>query len=1132
MILDKKKIEELLEVVRKRYPNWAGFADPSFNKDEVNYKQSTVTKAHELLSKDQLQDLLDKGKFDEIVRRLEKIGSDNNLLWRSVPMSGDLGILYQPNFDTQGFCKIVFDLLYGPGKAHERLNRYADYVKTNNLPNKWTFPTYFLFMCHPETEIFIKPRAIKWFVQFVGGPKTFSSVPTPPTYVTVKQIAGQLKEGLNEYGPRDMVDIQSFIYVCADVARGSTERLLSKEKKDEFSELFHEFSESYLLTSGEEHHAAYTDGRERGRKNYAVITANEKVGTDVTKDVLLKLLPYVNSPSNQEKGVWIHIAPAINGDIRLWFQNIGWTKPEDWPQIAEAILRLINRCNDNPNDLQTAINGFTQLPYAKGFQSGILTPILNALRPDDFILINNKSRRVINYFANTSYKQGLVEYPAINETAKELIHELSEEFTKHDSLGIRHADLFDMFSHWLVAIKKFDFNGVCYWKIAPGQDAWKWEACREGGFIAIGWDELDDLSNVTRTEFNERRDNLLAKHKGEPGWTKAGLEQVWKFRNIKEGDCIVANKGTNMVLGIGTVVGKYEFVPNTSHGHYLPVEWEDLTKRRIDEQGWKRTIVKLNKEKFDSISKAQLIQDEPEVNPRCPFSIKTFELLKELHKNSTREFYKQHQNELEEHVEEPFQALFREVATKLPPAISDFMETERGLFSRIPKNDFGRGGAWDFYWGAFYPKDGKRIEDAQLFMWINRDRLEFGFYIGEYAGEKRKRFLRNCQENLDSLITILKGNMDEVFVYGEREDFVGSLGGETKSTTTSWLDWLRNPGEVGIHAAILLSRNEVLRSSAEQLIQQISDSFEQLFPLVLLAVSDNPLPMIGEYLSPVEIDHIWPGYTLADCAEETYFSEEILRRWKRAIERKRQAIIYGPPGTGKTYIAEKLAKHLIAGGNGIIEVIQFHPAYAYEDFIQGIRPQLRGDGRLDYSLVPGRFLEFCQNAQSCQGCCVLILDEINRANLARVFGELMYLLEYRDQEVPLAGGGIFRIPGNIRIIGTMNTADRSIALVDHALRRRFAFLALYPEYEILRCYHKKTDFKVEGLIGVLQQLNNQIGEKHYAVGISFFLRDDLAEQLEDVWRMEIEPYIEEYFFDQQDKAKEFYWDRIKQKALS
>jgi 5-methylcytosine-specific restriction protein B len=128
------------------------------------------------------------------------------------------------------------------------------------------------------------------------------------------------------------------------------------------------------------------------------------------------------------------------------------------------------------------------------------------------------------------------------------------------------------------------------------------------------------------------------------------------------------------------------------------------------------------------------------------------------------------------------------------------------------------------------------------------------------------------------------------------------------------------------------------------------------------------------------------------------------------IERKGQAILYGPPGTGKTFIAEQLAKHLIGGGNGFSELVQFHSAYSYEDFIQGIRPQSQ-DGELKYSLAPGRFIEFCKKAESCEGLCVLIIDEINRANLAQVFGELMYLLEYRDKKIRLAGSSeLFGIP--------------------------------------------------------------------------------------------------------------------------
>lgn len=266
-------------------------------------------------------------------------------------------------------------------------------------------------------------------------------------------------------------------------------------------------------------------------------------------------------------------------------------------------------------------------------------------------------------------------------------------------------------------------------------------------------------------------------------------------------------------------------------------------------------------------------------------------------------------------------------------------------------------------------------------------------------------------------------------------------------------------------------------------------------------------------------------YTLEDAAAATGYEEETLQRWIAAIERKGQAVFYGPPGTGKTFLAQQLARHLVGGGDGFWELVQFHPAYAYEDFMQGIRPLTEG-GSVRYEMVPGRFMDFCTRARRRRDVCVFIIDEINRANIAGVFGELMYLLEYRAAEVPLAGGGVFAIPDNVRLIGTMNTADRSIALVDHALRRRFAFIHLPPSEAVLRRYHAATGFPVEKLIAVLRRLNNQIGDPHYHVGHSFFLRPDLATHLPDIWRMEIELYLEEYFFDQPQRVDAFRWAQV------
>jgi len=271
-------------------------------------------------------------------------------------------------------------------------------------------------------------------------------------------------------------------------------------------------------------------------------------------------------------------------------------------------------------------------------------------------------------------------------------------------------------------------------------------------------------------------------------------------------------------------------------------------------------------------------------------------------------------------------------------------------------------------------------------------------------------------------------------------------------------------------------------------------------------------------------------YPFDKLVEDTGLDRAALIGYLQAIQRKGQAIIYGPPGTGKTFMAEHLARHLVGVGGGFRELVQFHPAYEYEDFIQGIRPHTRQDGTLEYSVVPGRFYEFCMKAQGKDGICVFIIDEINRANLSRVFGELMYLLEYREREIRLpADGRPFKIPENVRIIGTMNTADRSIALVDYALRRRFAFLELRPDYDVLRRYHAKadTDFPVERLIQVLTNLNKEINDPRSELGISYFLCKELETEMGSIWKMEIEPYLNEYFFDNRDTADKFHWESIK-----
>lgn len=291
-------------------------------------------------------------------------------------------------------------------------------------------------------------------------------------------------------------------------------------------------------------------------------------------------------------------------------------------------------------------------------------------------------------------------------------------------------------------------------------------------------------------------------------------------------------------------------------------------------------------------------------------------------------------------------------------------------------------------------------------------------------------------------------------------------------------------------------------------------------------------PIVPDPVKPIPPKPlIHPAFPLPDVAARTHLPTQTLERWLRAIRRKGQAVLYGPPGTGKTYVAKALAEHLVGGTEGILETLQFHPSFGYEDFMEGLRPERSAEGALDYKVRRGRFVEFCDRAQLHAGTSVLILDEINRANLARVFGELLYLLEYRDQSIQLPSGRPFSIPKQVVILGTMNTADRSIALVDHALRRRFAFLRVPPQPETLRQFHAQAgtaETLVAGLIKLLDRINLAIGDPHYHLGVSFFLVPALAEHLEDIWELEIEPFLEEYFFDRPETLAGFRWQQVRE----
>ena len=270
---------------------------------------------------------------------------------------------------------------------------------------------------------------------------------------------------------------------------------------------------------------------------------------------------------------------------------------------------------------------------------------------------------------------------------------------------------------------------------------------------------------------------------------------------------------------------------------------------------------------------------------------------------------------------------------------------------------------------------------------------------------------------------------------------------------------------------------------------------------------------------------------IEELAEELLVDQEFLDDVVEMLKDKGQVIFYGPPGTGKTYLARKLGEAL-APDPGQRALVQFHPSSSYEDFFEGYRPQT-DEGDMTYELTPGPLADMAQLAADAPDQQhVMIIDEINRANLPKVLGELLFLLEYRDESVRTLyrrPDDPFELPRNLWFIGTMNTADRSIALVDAALRRRFHFIPFFPNREPIaglldRWLEANGEPRWVGelVAQVNDELKDALGGDDLLVGPSHFMKAGLdTEAVRRIWEYNIEPFIEDQFFGDPAKIERF-----------
>ena len=275
----------------------------------------------------------------------------------------------------------------------------------------------------------------------------------------------------------------------------------------------------------------------------------------------------------------------------------------------------------------------------------------------------------------------------------------------------------------------------------------------------------------------------------------------------------------------------------------------------------------------------------------------------------------------------------------------------------------------------------------------------------------------------------------------------------------------------------------------------------------------------------------YPTYDAKRFLEEVFMDEESYNTLVTLVRTKKNVILQGAPGVGKTFAAKRLAYSMIGVKDpNRVMMVQFHQSYSYEDFIMGFRPSEKG-----FELKRGAFYSFCKKAEIDSGNdYFFIIDEINRGNLSKIFGELFMLIESDKRGIELQllyADEKFSVPSNVYIIGMMNTADRSLAMLDYALRRRFAFFELKPGFDTdgFREYRMGlSSEKLDKLINCVENLNSAIAADEalgegFCIGHSYFcnLKEASYQSLSGIVEFELIPLLKEYWFDEPSKVKDW-----------
>ena len=439
---------------------------------------------------------------------------------------------------------------------------------------------------------------------------------------------------------------------------------------------------------------------------------------------------------------------------------------------------------------------------------------------------------------------------------------------------------------------------------------------------------------------------------------------------------------------------------------------------------------------------------------------------------------------------------------ELKDALSEFDLSDIPLYNK-PKNDSAK--QVNYWWLNASPKiwsfSDIQIGEEQGYTLLNENRNKRRIYENFLAAKTGDLVIGYESNSVKQIVTICKISREN----------------DGKSLYFEKVEGLSIPIEYSVIKNIVELQNmEFLVNPNGSLFKLTRDEYE-----VLLDIIRDQSPVL-----PPKKDDV---YTKQNFLSDVFLSEVEYDSLAALLEHKKNIILQGAPGVGKTFAAKRLAYSILGReDDNRVKIVQFHQNYSYEDFIMGYKPDGTG-----FKLQTGIFYEFCRQAENNpDDNFFFIIDEINRGNLSKIFGELLMTIEkdYRGKKITMAYNGLqFSVPENLYIIGMMNTADRSLAIIDYALRRRFSFFEMRPAFESdgFKSYQQFLNNKAfDDLIELVKELNRDIEKdaslgKGFCIGHSYFCGQKIytEEWLSEIIEYDIIPMLNEYWFDDEAKAQ-------------